>query len=127
MAASARRSDVSVNPMGELVRRIRTDYSEMPGLRLTLRQARRLWAVDELVCEAVLTALVDARFLTRSSDGRFVMAPPPACDRAAGALWKASDSTPFHTDPSTPPGLRHRARQTRACLRLPAAKSASRA
>jgi len=44
----------------------------MPGLRLTLQQARRLWRLDETVCNAVLAALVDAHFLGRTSDGSFV-------------------------------------------------------
>ena len=44
----------------------------MPGLRLTPQQARRLWRLDETSCEAVLGALVDARFLARTRDGAFV-------------------------------------------------------
>jgi hypothetical protein len=44
----------------------------MPGLRLTPEQARRLWRLDETACEAVLGALVDARFLARTRDGAFV-------------------------------------------------------
>jgi hypothetical protein len=56
----------------EVVRRVRGEFLEMPGLRLTLEQARRLWRLDELACEAVLGALVDARFLARTRDGAFV-------------------------------------------------------
>jgi hypothetical protein len=44
----------------------------MPGLRLTRQQARRLWRLDETACDAVLGALVDARFLARTRDGAFV-------------------------------------------------------
>jgi hypothetical protein len=44
----------------------------MPGLRLTMQQARRLWRLDETVCNAVLAALVDAHFLARTQDGAFV-------------------------------------------------------
>ncbi len=44
----------------------------MPGLRLTPQQAQRLWRLDETACEAVLGALVDARFLARTRDGAFV-------------------------------------------------------
>jgi len=44
----------------------------MPGLRLTAQQAQRLWRLDETACEAVLGALVDARFLARTRDGAFV-------------------------------------------------------
>ena len=56
----------------EVVRRVRGEFIEMPGLRLTPEQARRLWRLDELACDAVLGALVDARFLARTRDGAFV-------------------------------------------------------
>jgi hypothetical protein len=56
----------------EVVRRIRGEFLEMPGLRLTPQQARRLWRLDETACEAVLGALVDARFLAKTRDGAFV-------------------------------------------------------
>ena len=56
----------------DVVRRIRGEFLEMPGLRLTPEQARRLWTLDETACEAVLGALVDARFLARTRDGAFV-------------------------------------------------------
>ena len=56
----------------EVVRRIRGEFLEMPGLRLTAQQAQRLWRLDEAACDAVLGALVDARFLARTRDGAFV-------------------------------------------------------
>ena len=52
--------------------RIRAEYLEMPGLRLNTAQAQRLWGLDARACEAVLTALHDARFLRRLGDGSFV-------------------------------------------------------
>ena len=57
----------------DVVRRIRGEFLEMPGLRLTVQQARRLWLLDEGSCEAVLSALVKARFLVRTRDGAFVL------------------------------------------------------
>jgi hypothetical protein len=56
----------------DVVRRIRGEFLEMPGLRLTPQQARRLWRLDETACDAVLGALVDARFLARTRDGAFI-------------------------------------------------------
>lgn len=56
----------------DVVRRIQGEFLEMPGLRLTPEQARRLWRLDERACEAVLGALVDARFLAKTRDGAFV-------------------------------------------------------
>jgi len=56
----------------DVVSRVRGEFLEMPGLRLTPEQARRLWRLDKNACEAVLGALVDARFLARTRDGAFV-------------------------------------------------------
>ena len=56
----------------DVVKRVRGEFLEMPGLRLTAEQARRLWRLDESSCNAVLGALVDARFLSRTRDGAFV-------------------------------------------------------
>lgn len=56
------------------VRRAKAEFLEMPGLRLTLAQAQRLWAVDRALCGAVLAALVDARFLVRSGNASFLRA-----------------------------------------------------
>jgi hypothetical protein len=56
----------------EVVQRIRGEFLEMPGLRLTAQQARRLWRLDETACDAVLGALVDARFLAKTRDGSFI-------------------------------------------------------
>src|SRR5262245_10366580 len=58
----------------EVLQRVRAEFLEMPGLRLTRAQARRLWALDEAVCDAILTALVDARFLVHSGNVAFMRA-----------------------------------------------------
>ena len=54
--------------------RIRAEYLEMPGLRLTLAQARRLWGLDEITSDALLSALVDAQFLRKTRNGTYVRA-----------------------------------------------------
>ncbi len=59
------------SPIRELLQRIRGEYLEMPGLRLTAEQATRLWSLDLDTCTSLLDALVDARFLARSRDGRY--------------------------------------------------------
>jgi hypothetical protein len=58
--------------MEQMLRRIQSEFLEMPGLRLTLPQAQRLWNLDALVCESLLAALVDVRFLVRALDGAFM-------------------------------------------------------
>jgi hypothetical protein len=46
-----------------VLRRLRSEYIEMPGLRLTPEQVQRLCGIDRAVCEAVLDMLVAAQFL----------------------------------------------------------------
>jgi hypothetical protein len=43
--------------------RVRGDFTEMPGLELTMGQAIRLWNLGADDCRYVLDALVDAGFL----------------------------------------------------------------
>lgn len=59
-------------PHNAVLTRIRAEYLEMPGLRLTLEQARRLCGVERALCQMVLDALVEARFLCVKSDGAYV-------------------------------------------------------
>jgi hypothetical protein len=58
---------VDVNVTGRLAR-IKGEFLEMPGLRLTLAQAQRLWGLDRDVCRCLLDRLVDSRFLQRKAD-----------------------------------------------------------
>ncbi len=58
--------------------RVEGHFFEMPTLRLTLAQARRLWGLDQERCERVLRALVDAGFLARGHDGAFFLSPAVA-------------------------------------------------
>jgi hypothetical protein len=53
----------------ELARRVRGEFMEMPGLRLNVPQAQRLWGLDAVRCEAVLDELVEGGVLTRSERG----------------------------------------------------------
>jgi hypothetical protein len=46
----------------------------MPGLRLTVPQAQRLWNLDTKLCESLLSTLVESRFLVRLQDGAFIRA-----------------------------------------------------
>ena len=56
----------------DVLRRIKGEFLEMPGLRLTLTQAQRLWGLDRFACDNLLGALVDAKFLRKTRDGAFV-------------------------------------------------------
>jgi hypothetical protein len=59
-------------PIDEVLRRVQGEFLEMPGLRLTGAQARRLWGLDTAMCDALLGALVDAKFLFQTRDGAFM-------------------------------------------------------
>ncbi len=50
--------------------RLQGEFLEMPGLRLTLAQAARLWHLDLATTSSLLQALVDSHFLT-ARDGRY--------------------------------------------------------
>jgi hypothetical protein len=65
-------STQTVGSTRELVARIRGEFQEMPGLRLTLRQATRLFGLDAGACEHALTTLVERKFLRVTRDGAFV-------------------------------------------------------
>ena len=53
---------------------VRAEYLEMPGLRLTGRQAQRLWALDAATCDALLDMLESTHFLRRSPMGDYMLA-----------------------------------------------------
>jgi hypothetical protein len=56
----------------EVLRRVQGEFLEMPGLRLTQAQARRLWNLEQTMCESLLDTLVRERFLFRTRDGSFM-------------------------------------------------------
>ena len=64
-----------MSPRETLVARIRGEYREMPGLRLTFAQACRLWQVDAATCSVVLQTLIDEGFLIGRQDGTFIALP----------------------------------------------------
>ena len=59
----------------ELVRRIESEYREMPGLSLTASQAERLWGLDSGTCAVVLTTLIERRVLRRTTNGTYLRGP----------------------------------------------------
>lgn len=74
LASAAGSPLASSTPPPALLARIRSEYMEMPGLRLTLLQARRLWTIDALTCAGALAALESSGFLARTRDGAYVLA-----------------------------------------------------
>ena len=60
--------------MTPLLRRIRSEFLEMPGLRLTSAQAARLWALDRQTSERLLDGLTMAGFLLKNREGAYLRA-----------------------------------------------------
>ncbi|MGH9313956.1 MAG: hypothetical protein ACRD1S_12270 [Vicinamibacterales bacterium] len=54
--------------------RVRSEYLEMPGLRLTTAQAGRLLGLDSAVCARLFAHLVSSGFLRIGRDGHYVRA-----------------------------------------------------
>ena len=64
----------------DVFNRLRAEYTELPGLRLTAEQVQRLCGIEETMCRLVLDLLVDEKFLRAKSDGRYARVtdgPPP--------------------------------------------------
>ena len=70
-----------------LLARVRGEYLEMPGLRLTVAQASRLWGLDAAVCDALLTCLEASGFLRQTAVGAFRLA---SSDRAVPRMLHRS-------------------------------------
>jgi hypothetical protein len=58
-------------PYEQVFERIRAEFLEMPGMRLTPAQVERLAGEDRSICQSVLEDLVRARFLCTSEDGSY--------------------------------------------------------
>lgn len=57
-----------------LVERVLGEYREMPGLALTIEQARRLWGCDAVTCQRIVDVLVQRRVLRWSRDRHLIRA-----------------------------------------------------
>ena len=72
-----------------ILERLRAEFLEMPGLRLTAEQVHRLCGVEPAMCRAILDELVSERFLCTKSDGtyaRLTEGDMPRPDRAKANL-----------------------------------------
>jgi len=56
----------------QIERVIEAEFDEMPGMRLTYEQVRRLWGLTEHDCRDALEHLCESGRLVRDSSGRFI-------------------------------------------------------
>ena len=92
---------LTVVPRDQILRRVRGEYLEMPGLRLTRAQAQRLWGLDPQICAEILDALTADGFLCRRDDGMYARLTDGAVPFPALRMAKAD-------------GVRHSAASPRA-------------
>ena len=57
--------------LDDVIRRICAEYTEMPGLRVTLEQAQRLWGLDAATCLDALERLIAAGFLCKTQTNHY--------------------------------------------------------
>lgn len=89
----------SIMPIDDrLLARVLGEYREMPGLRLTLPQASRLWHLDGPACLALLEHLVHERHLHQTQDGSYIALPTgrPRPVKAALRVAPRTGSRPRH-------------------------------
>jgi hypothetical protein len=67
--------------MRPIIERLRAEFLEMPGLRLTAQQVHRLCGVDQDACRAVLDLLVNEKFLCSKPDGTYTRL-------TEGVMWR---------------------------------------
>jgi hypothetical protein len=56
----------------QVARLIQAEFDEMPGMRLTFAQVRRLWNLSECDCRDALAQLCEVGQLTRDRTGRYL-------------------------------------------------------
>jgi hypothetical protein len=60
-----------LNRFEEVLRRVRAEYLEMPGMILRPEQVERLCGVDRSLCRMILDSLVQSGFLRMRLDGGY--------------------------------------------------------
>jgi hypothetical protein len=105
--------------LADTARRLVLQFSEVPGLSLTVSQAGRLINVDCKLCHAALEHLLAAGWLTRADDGQFRR--PATLDlHSSPVKWWLNTSQ----KPSAPTRLTHlSAREAFAAILIAAARA----
>jgi hypothetical protein len=57
--------------VSDVLTRLRGEFMEMPGLRLTAEQVQRLCGIERTMCQGVLEPLVEAHFLCVTPDAHY--------------------------------------------------------
>jgi hypothetical protein len=65
---------IATGTFDDWVELVQSEYSEMPGLHLSKRQAQRLWNLDARSCDVIFEALEASHFLKRTLADSYVRA-----------------------------------------------------
>jgi len=68
-APPSRQLPAHVAPGGPRIDVVRREFNEMPGMRLTRAQIRRLWNLSSPECDEVVDTLISDGFLVETSTG----------------------------------------------------------
>jgi hypothetical protein len=64
-------------PLADWLRLVRAEFREMPGMKLTKPQARKLWGLDNTLCDALFESLVMSGFLVRTGANAYTISDRP--------------------------------------------------
>jgi hypothetical protein len=73
-------------PILETLVRMQTEWMEMPQLKVTRRQAQRLWRLSNETCETAFATLIRKGFLVQAPDGAYMRHAFVRMSGAAAAL-----------------------------------------
>ena len=77
----------------DVLKRLRAEFLEMPGLRLTAEQVQRLCGLERTLCQTVLHALVEQGFLCLKADGHYTRLTTGGHRRSAKAHLRTDEHT----------------------------------
>jgi hypothetical protein len=78
----------------DVLRRLRAEFLEMPGLRLTSPQVERFCGIERQLCQALLDTLVETKFLCVTFNGVYARATDGEVSRARAANAGLRAATP---------------------------------
>ena len=86
-----------------VLQRIRAEYLEMPGMKLTAGQLQRFCGIEQTVCKPILDALVKTGFRCLRHDGTYVRLTEGEC--LCHARRRLRDVRLFHRAGARPCGV----------------------
>jgi hypothetical protein len=108
-AAMAMNENLVIVSREQILRRICSEYLEMPGLRLSRPQAQRLWGLDEQTCAQLLESLTEEKFLYKRPDGMYARLTDGAVTFPQLQMVKAERDPRFARSATFPTGGRVKA------------------